>query len=37
MEFIGSDIRDALPSWRDDQQLREAMIDLRERSLFTFN
>jgi hypothetical protein len=37
MEFVGSDIRDSLPSWRDDPQLREAMIDLRERSLFTFN
>lgn len=37
MEFIGSDIRSALPSGRDNPQLREAMIDLRERSLFTFN
>jgi len=37
MEFIGSGIRDALPSWRDNPQLQEAMINLQERSLFTFN
>lgn len=37
MEFIGASIRDALPAWRDNPLLREAMIDLRERSLFTFN
>lgn len=37
MEFMGSGIRDALRSWQDNPQLQEAMIDLRERSLFTFN
>lgn len=37
MEFMGSGILDALRSWRHNPQLQEAMIDLPERSLFTFN
>ncbi len=37
MEFIGAGIRVALPAGRDNPRLREAMMDLRERSLFTFN
>jgi hypothetical protein len=37
MEFVGSGIQDALPSWRNNPKLQETMIDLRERSLFTLN
>ncbi|MDQ0864775.1 hypothetical protein [Arthrobacter globiformis] len=37
MEFIGSNIVASLPHWRDNPDLRAAMIDLRERAWFTFN
>jgi hypothetical protein len=37
MDFISSSVTAALPSWQDNPELRTAMIDLQERTLFTFN
>jgi hypothetical protein len=37
IDFISSSIIRALPSWQDNPELRTAMIDLQERSFFTFN
>ena len=37
MDFISSSILANLPSWQDNPELRAAMIDLQERTFFTFN